>query len=140
MVIDKFFVYQKYPKTEQDMEMFGQFKERIAAINIGQFNLKDANEVMALADMILPICDDGASEWETAPVVSRFCFMALHVDEEYQRNIFGPFCTTISNAVSGTLTLDDLQLRRLRTSIIEFALLGNDKAQHLIDRLNAVYI
>ena len=139
MVIDKFFVYQKYPKTEHDLEMFGKYKERMSATDIRQFDLKDANKVMELADMILPICNDIEPEWETAPLLSRFGFMALHVDEEYQQNIFGPFCTTISNAVSDTLSLDNLQLRRLRTSIIEFALLGNAKAQHLIDRLNAEY-
>ena len=139
MVIDKVFVYQKYPKTEHDLEMFGKYKERMSATDIRQFDLKDANKVMELADMILPICNDIEPEWETAPLLSRFGFMALHVDEKYQQNIFGPFCTTISKTVSDTLSLDDLQLRRLRTSIIEFALLGNDKAQQLIDRLNAVY-
>ena len=139
MVIDKFFVYQKYPKTEHDLELLGQIKERMSAIDIRQFDLKDTNKVMELADMILPISNDIETEWETAPLLSRFGFMALHVDEEYQRNIFGPFCRTISDSVSDTLTLDDLQLRRMRTSIIEFALLGNDKAQQLIDRLNVVY-
>ena len=139
MVIDKFFVYQKYPKTEHDLELLGQIKERMSAIDIRQFDLKDTNKVMELADMILPICDDIESEWEAAPIVSRFTFMALHVDEEYQQNILGPFCKTISNAVGNTLTLDHIQLRRLRTSIIEFVLLGNDKAQQLIDRLNAMY-
>ena len=128
MVIDKVFVYQKYPKTEHDLEMFGKFKERMSAADIKQFDLKDANKVMELADMILPICNDIEPEWETAPLLSRFGFMALHVDEKYQQNIFGPFCTTISKTVSDTLSLDDLQLHRLRTSIIEFALLGNDKA------------
>lgn len=139
MVIDKSFVYQKYPKTEHDLEMFGQFKESMSTINIGQLNLKDSNKVMELADVILPICDDIEPVWEKAPILSRFGFMALHVDEEYQRNIFVPFCLAVSKAVKNTLNLVNVQLRRLRTSVIEFALLGNEKAQKLIDSLNAVY-
>ena len=136
MVIDKEFVYNKYPKTERDVELLYRFKGKIANVDLRM--TRDVNTALELADVVLPICED---TWEQKgkPVLTRFGFMALHVDNEYQQQIFEPFCRIISSADFTSTTFGESQLRRLRTSIIEFALLANAHAQRLIDKLNEAF-
>lgn len=139
MIIDKEFIYQKFPKTKRDLELLDWFKERIAEAEVASLQLNDAKTALELVDTLLPIGEDIELEQGNLPRLSRFGLMALHVDEKYQQCVFIPLCKTFSSAIDADIPLNEAQVRRLRATFIEFALLANVHAQQVIDKLNNTY-
>ena len=139
MIIDEEFVYNKYPRTEHDIYLHTLFMCQIADAKINLLMLRDVKTALELVDTILPVCEDVNLGQKDAPVLSRYGFMALQVDQGFQNNIFNSFCRTVSSADFSAITFNELQLRRVRASVIEFALLGNANAQRLIDKLNETF-
>ena len=73
------------------------------------------------------------------PILTRYGFMALSIDPEFMDKIFRPNCRALINAKLSADVFNGKELRLLRSSLIEFALLGCMEAQQLMSKLDCLF-
>ncbi len=129
-MIDKDFVYNRFPKTVHDVELLEKYKVMISSAE----ELKENSDSLSQKLMLFPVYEGTNGNEVGLPVLTRFGFMALSIDREYMD---GFYCKTCKNLKDDSLdNLDEDMLRLLRSSLIEFALLGCIEAQQLMTKLN----
>lgn len=129
MEINKEFVYDKFPKTEHDVQLLENYRKV----------LKDCGPDDAPQLRLFPV-DEGCNvENKEVPRLTLFGFMALAIDEYFMHGYFVNWCSyCLAEDLSALLTSDD-DIRVLRACMVEFALLGSMEAQKVLSRLNELY-
>ena len=96
MQIDKDFVFNRFPKTEHDVQLLADYKQRIG---YGEkvpkpltFLMEDTPRFPQPFWDAFPIDENTKGIYDLIPVLSRFGFMALGIDEDYMDQFFAPNC------------------------------------------------
>ena len=129
-MIDKDFVYNRFPKTAHYVELLEKYKVMIAS----EKELKENSDSLSQKIMLFPVYEGTNGNEVGLPVLTRFGFMALSIDKEYMDGFYSKTCKNLMDDALDNL--DKRMLRLLRASLIEFALLGCMEAQLLMTKLN----
>ena len=133
--IDKDFVYNKFPKTEHDIQLLETYKKNFLL----DFVSCESHYVPSEALRYFPVYEGTVGAGKDVPVLTRYGFMALSIDSEFMNRIFRPNCNRLISSTLSDNTFNEAELRLLRSSLIEFALLGSLEAQKLISKLNCQF-
>ena len=143
MQIDKDFVFNKFPKTEHDVQLLAEYKQRIG------YNEKAPKPLTSLFTETpkfpktfwdtFPVDEEAKGANGTMPALSRFGFMALSIDNDFMNHFFAPNCRALIDCEWADGFLNEDEVRLLRVSLIEFALLGSLEAQQLLRKLDKAY-
>ena len=128
--IDKDFVYNRFPKTAHDVELLEKYKVMVASAG----DLGGDSDSLIQRLTLLPVYEDTNGNDIGMPVLTLFGFMALSIDRQYMNDFYGRTCKAFMNEQLDFM--DSKILRLLRSSLIEFALLGCMEAQQLMTKLN----
>lgn len=143
MQIDKDFVFNRFPKTEHDVQLFADYKQRIGygekAPKPLTFLMEDTPRFPKSVWDAFPIEENTKGINGQIPVLSRFGFMALSIDKDYMDHFFAPNCRALMDCEWTDGFLNEDEVRFLRASLIEFALLGSLEAQQLLLKLDKTY-
>lgn len=132
ITIDEDFVYNKYPKTEHDIHLLDEYKAFLA-------NATHSLELTCISPSILNLFPVHEGICENAPFLSRWGLMALSIDQHYMNDHYRPWCRILTEHILPDDFFDSDTLRRLRSSLIEFAMLGCMEAQRLMHKLDTLY-
>ena len=127
--LDKNFVYNRFPKTEHDVQLLEDYKSFIATKRDAGCS-SDLTELLSL----FPVYE-GTGNAGGLCVLTRFGFMALSIDDEFM-NLYKSWCSKMLQQDLSAAILDSAKARLLRASLIEFALLGCHESQQLMNRLD----
>ncbi len=133
--IDKDFVYNRYPKTEHDIQLLETYKQDFLAENVSYDSLRPLSEMLRY----FPVYEGTVGAEKDYPILTRYGFMALSIDPEFMDKIFRPNCRALINAKLSADVFNGKELRLLRSSLIEFALLGCMEAQQLMSKLDCLF-
>lgn len=133
--IDKDFVYNRYPKTEHDIQLLETYKQDLLSENVSYDNLRPLSEMLRY----FPVYEGTVGAEKDYPILTRYGFMALSIDPEFMDKIFRPNCRALINAKLLADVFNGKELRLLRSSLIEFALLGCMEAQQLMSKLDCLF-
>ena len=133
--IDKDFVYNRYPKTEHDIQLLETYKQDLLSENVSYDSLRPLSEMLRY----FPVYEGTVGAEKDYPILTRYGFMALSIDPEFMDRIFRPNCRVLINATLSADTFKEHELRLLRSSLIEFALLGCMEAQQLMSKLDSLF-
>ena len=129
--IDKDFVYNRFPKTQHDILLFEEYKAYLAK-SLGVDRSK--NKLLSL----FPVYE-GTENADASIVLTRFGFMALSIDDNYMNHCYKSWCRTLLQQEFTSETFDAKNIKLLRASLIEFALLGCHEANLLMKKLDGIY-
>lgn len=129
--IDKDFVFNRYPKTDHDVLLYEKYKGHLATIDntLGKTNL---TELLSL----FPVYE-GTENTNVVPALTRFGFMALSIDDDFMNTCYKSWCTTLLQHDFSSEIQDSNKVRLLRSSLIEFALLGCLEAHQLMNKIDS---
>ena len=130
--IDKDFIYNKFPKTEHDVQLLETYKKDYLLDVVSCEN----NHVPSDTLRYFPVYEGTVGADKNVPVLTRYGFMALSIDSEFMDRSFRPNCKRLITSALSDNKLNGTELRLLRSSLIEFALLGSLEAQQLMSKLN----
>ena len=133
--IDKDFVYNRYPKTEHDIQLLETYKQDLLSENVSYDSLRPLSEMLRY----FPVYEGTVGAEKDYPILTRYGFMALSIDPEFMDKIFRPNCRALINAKLLADVFNGKELRLLRSSLIEFALLGCMEAQQLMSKLDCLF-
>ena len=133
--IDKDFVYNRFPKTEHDIQLLETYKQDFLSENVSYDSLRPLSEMLRY----FPVYEGTVGAEKDYPILTRYGFMALSIDPEFMDRIFRPNCRVLINATLSADTFKEHELRLLRSSLIEFALLGCMEAQQLMSKLDSLF-
>ena len=133
--IDKDFVYNRYPKTEHDIQLLETYKQDLLSENVSYDSLRPLSEMLRY----FPVYEGTVGAEKDYPILTRYGFMALSIDPEFMDKIFRPNCRALINAKLSADVFNGKELRLLRSSLIEFALLGCMEAQQLMSKLDCLF-
>ena len=133
--IDKDFVYNRYPKTEHDIQLLETYKQDLLSENVSYDSLRPLSEMQRY----FPVYEGTVGAEKDYPILTRYGFMALSIDPEFMDKIFRPNCRALINAKMSADVFNGKELRLLRSSLIEFALLGCMEAQQLMSKLDCLF-
>ena len=143
MQIDKEFVFNRFPKTEHDVQLLADYKQRIGygekAPKRFSFFGEDTPRFPKSCWDAFPIDENTKGTNDLIPVLSRFGFMALSIDKDYMEHFFAPNCRALMDCEWSDGFLNEDEVLSLRASLIEFALLGSQEAQQLLRKLDKTY-
>ena len=128
--LDRDFVYNRFPKTAHDVELLEDYKGLLASAG----ELKKDSGSLSQRLMLFPVYEGTIGNEVGMPVLTRFGFMALSIDKQYMNDFYGMTCKALMNDALDFL--DNKTLRLLRSSLIEFAMMGSMEAQQLMTKLN----
>lgn len=129
-LINKDFVYNKFPKTKHDVSLLEAYKRAIVAIDDPSIE-----QVLNL----LPVDEKRKDETGTSHLLTQFGFMALSIDAEFMNRFYRSWCCLLLDSIATEETLIGSKLHLLQASLIEFAILGSMEAQTLLEKLNVLY-
>ncbi len=129
--IDKDFVYNRFPKTEHDIKLYEDYKAFISL----KRKTETKNDLAELLSLF-PVYE-GTENTNEVPVLTRFGFMALSIDDVFMNNCFKPWCLSLLQQDIASKIHDSNTIRILRASLIEFALLGCLEAHQLMNWLDS---
>ncbi len=129
--IDKDFVYNRFPKTEHDIQLYEDYKTFISL----KCKHKSKNDLMELLSMF-PVYE-GTENAEDVSVLTRYGFMALSIDNDFMNTCYKRWCLSLLQQDIASEIHDSHKIRLLRASLIEFALLGCLEAHQLMNRLDS---
>lgn len=92
--IDKDFVYNRYPKTEHDIQLLETYKQDLLSENVSYDSLRPLSEMLRY----FPVYEGTVGAEKDYPILTRYGFMALRIDLEFMDKIFRPNCRTLINA------------------------------------------
>lgn len=129
--IDKDFVYNRYPKTEHDVQLLDKYKDSLASRCYSEGDSK-------LSDLLLqfPVYE-GTENTDGLYVLTRFGFMALSIDDDYMNKCYKSWCKVLLQQDFSSEEQDSNKVRLLRSSLIEFALLGCLEAHQLMNKIDS---
>ena len=127
--IDKDFVYNRFPKTEHDIQLYEWYKEYLA-ITYKSENKKELTELLPF----FPVYE-GTENVDGLPILTRFGFMALCIDDDFMNNCFKPWCRVMLQQ-DLTEIGDSTKYKLIRACMIEFALLGCHEAHQVMNKLD----
>lgn len=127
-IINKDFVYNKYPKTEHDVCLLENYRQVVETF------VNPSSEALL---SLFPVDEKRKDETGASYLLTQFGFMALSIDTEFMNRRYRPWCRYMLNNIATIETLLSDKLRLLRASLIEFAILGCMEAQTLLKTLNA---
>jgi uncharacterized protein (DUF1810 family) len=128
--IDQDFVYNKYPKTEHDVQILDNYKS----------SLKDINSLEGPQLLFyFPVDESCGANTKDVQRLTRFGFMALSIDNEYMNHHYRNWCRYFLNTDLSNILCSDESIKLLRASLIEFAILGCIEAQQLMSKLDLLY-
>ena len=129
--IDKDFVYNKFPKTEHDVLLYEKYKGHLSTIynTVGKTNLTDLLS-------LFPVYE-GTENADGLFLLTRFGFMALSIDDDFMNTCYKSWCTTSLQHDYSSEIQDSNKIRLLRSSLIEFALLGCHEAHQLMNKIDS---
>ncbi len=129
--IDKDFVYNKFPKTEHDVLLYEKYKGHLSTIynTVGKTNLTDLLS-------LFPVYE-GTENADGLFLLTRFGFMALSIDDDFMNTCYKSWCTTLLQHDYSSEIQDSNKIRLLRSSLIEFALLGCHEAHQLMNKIDS---
>lgn len=133
MLIDKEFVYNKFPKSVHDEELLEDYKKIISSTGV----LKDDGVSLNQRLLLFPVFENTIGNNMGLPELTRFGFMALSIDRSYMDDFYIKTCKELMGDALDNI--DSNMLRLLRSSLIEFALLGCIEAQQLMSAMNSRY-
>lgn len=133
--IDKDFVYNRFPKTEHDMQLLETFKQSFLSKIAPNENQHPLSDIMRC----FPVYEGTVGAEKDYPILTRYGFMALSIDPEFMDRILRPNCRALQNATLSADTFKGQELRLLRSSLIEFALLGCMETQALMSKLDSLF-
>lgn len=133
MLIDKEFVYNKFPKLVHDEELLEDYKKIISSTGV----LKDDSVSLNQRLLLFPVFENTIGNNMGLPELTRFGFMALSIDRSYMDDFYIKTCKELMGDALDNI--DSNMLRLLRSSLIEFALLGCIEAQQLMSAMNSRY-
>ena len=133
--IDKDFVYNRFPKTDHDIELFETYRKDYLSGIVSCANQHSISEILRY----FPVYEGTVGAEKDYPILTRYGFMALSIDPEFMDRIFRPNCRALQNATLSADTFKGQELRLLRSSLIEFALLGCMEAQALMSKLDSLF-
>ena len=133
--IDKDFVYNRFPKTEHDIQLLETFKLNFMSEFASYDNQNPISDILRC----FPVYEGTVGAGKDYPILTRYGFMALSIDPEFMDRIFRPNCRAFQNATLSADTFKGQELRLLRSSLIEFALLGCMEAQVLMSKLDSQF-
>jgi len=141
MEINHEFVYRKFPKTEHDVQLLDEYKQRIGLDQPEPLNLKldPAAPFPGQLWEVFPVDETTPDNDGHSPLLSLFGFLALSIDSTYVNGFLAPACRALMAHQWPQDFLQEKEVRLLRTSLLEFALLGNRDAQHVLWKLDEVY-
>ena len=133
--INEDFVYNKFPKTEHDIKLLETYKKEFLSGSVSCDNYH------ALSDMLtfFPVYEGTSLTEKNYPVLTRYGFMALSIDSGFMDRIFRPNCNRLISCSLSDNSFNRTEMRLLRSSLIEFALLGCLEAQQLMSKLNCQF-
>jgi uncharacterized protein (DUF1810 family) len=129
-LINKDFVYNKFPKTKHDVSLLEAYKRAIVAIDDPSIE-----QVLNL----LPVDEKRKDETGASHLLTQFGFMALSIDAEFMNRFYRSWCRLLLDSIATEETLIRSKLHLLQASLIEFAILGSMEAQTLLEKLNVLY-
>lgn len=129
-LINKDFVYNKFPKTRHDVSLLEAYKRAIAAIDDPSIE-----QVLNL----LPVDEKRKDETGASHLLTQFGFMALSIDAEFMNGFYRSWCRLLLDNISTEETLIRSKMHLLQASLIEFAILGCMEAQTLLEKLRSQY-
>lgn len=129
--IDKDFVYNRYPKTEHDVLLYEKYKGHLSTTynTVGKTNLTDLLS-------LFPVFE-GTENANGLFLLTRFGFMALSIDDDFMSTCFKSWCKTLLQHDFSSEIQDSNKIRLLRSSLIEFALLGCHEAHQLMNKIDS---
>ena len=129
MEINKEFVYDKYPKTEHDVQLLEDYRKALKESKPG-----DVPQLRFFA------VDEGCNvENKEVMRLTHFGFMALAADEDFMGGYFFSWCSYCLNEDLSALLPGSDEVRALRAFMVEFAIMGDMDAQKVLTRLNKLY-
>lgn len=129
MEINKEFVYDKYPKTEHDVQLLEDYRKALKG--------SKPSDVPQLR--FFPV-DEGCSvENKEMPRLTHFGFLALAADEDFMYGYFTDWCSYCQTEDLSALLPGSDEVRALRAFMVEFAIMGDMDAQKVLTRLNKLY-
>ena len=135
MVIDKDFVYGRFPKTDHDVHLLEDYRKHLPGVPA----LTDETIIPSLVDTYLPIYEGTKATGEETAVLTQFGFMALSIDDGFMNDFYRPVCRLLLKANLADSLSTGNRLRLLRSNLIEFALLGCLEAQEVLSRLTHLF-
>ena len=135
MQIDKDFVYNRYPKTEHDIQLLDTYK----AVFLTENDLYDNQHLLSEMLRFFPVYEGTVGAEKNYPILTRYGFMALSIDTEFMDRVFRPNCRALMKASLSADVFNGKNLKLLRSSLIEFALLGCLEAQQLMSKLDSLF-
>jgi uncharacterized protein (DUF1810 family) len=133
--IDKDFVYNRFPKTEHDMQLLETYRKDYLSGIVSYASQHSISEILRY----FPVYEGTAGAEKDYPILTRYGFMALSIDPEFMDRILRPNCRALQNATLSADTFKGQELRLLRSSLIEFALLGCMETQALMSKLDSLF-
>ena len=128
--IDRDFVYNKFPKTEHDVQLYEKYKDYLAT----KYNTEGNTKLLDLCSLF-PVYE-GTENADDLFVLTRFGFMALSIDDNFMNTYYKPWCRTLLQHDLISEIRDQSRFRLLRASLIEFALLGCLEAHQVMNKLD----
>ena len=129
-LINKDFVYNKFPKTEHDISLFETYRRTVVAV--------DKLSIESLLNQF-PVDEKRKDETGAPHLLTQFGFMALSIDTEFMDKYYRPWCRYLLDNIATIEKQLSVRARQLRASLIEFAILGCMEAQTLLEKLNVLY-
>ena len=129
-IINKDFVYNRYPKTEHDVFLLEKYRQVVETF------VNPSSETLL---SLFPVDEKRKDETGASYLLTQFGFMALSIDTEFMNSHYRPWCRYMFDNIATIKTLLSDKLRLLRASLIEFAILGCMEAQTLLKTLNAQF-
>ena len=126
-IINKDFVYNRYPKTEHDVFLLENYRQVVESF------VNPSSETLL---SLFPVDEKRKDETGASYLLTQFGFMALSIDTEFMNSRYRPWCRYMFDNIATIKTLLSDKLRLLRASLIEFAILGCMEAQTLLKKLN----
>lgn len=119
MEINKEFVYDKYPKTEHDVQLLEDYWNALKGSKPG-----DVPQLRFFA------VDESCSvENKEVMRLTHFGFLALAADEDFMGGYFFSWCSYCLNEDLQALLPGSDEVRALRAFMVEFAIMGDMDAQ-----------
>ena len=87
--IDRDFVYNKFPKTEHDVQLYEKYKDYLATKYNTEGNTKPSDLFS-----LFPVYE-GTENAGDLFVLTRFGFMALSIDDNFMNTYYKPWCRTL---------------------------------------------
>ena len=129
-LINKDFVYNKFPKTDHDISLLEAYRQAIVAIN---------NPSIEQVLNLLPVDEKRKDGTGASHLLTQFGFMALSIDAQFMNRFYRSWCRLLLDSIVTEETLIRSKLHLLQASLIEFAILGSMEAQTLLEKLNVLY-